>query len=330
MRFTKRHVLTIIAGAAFLLAFYLLYVPSLDRESVPALAFPILKQLTRSYRTERHTCNTPSENKRILDTRYNEIHKIQRSDQKRTYFIAMNLYNNEAVIPFMIRELARLIDFLGIENVFISVYENGSKDKTPELLGTFGEVLLVLNVSHKIVHLDHKTVFTKENRIPLLSEIRNRAIDGMFNSSIVYDYLLFFNDSNNTLIIVYFCRNDPLELIYQSYLQKSDIACGMDFTWDSANYYDNWVGRSMSGSLVRRYKGEITFKSDPESRWRYSMGLPIQVYSCWNGLALLNAEPFYKHDVRFRAYHKKLNECAASECKFLSKDYWELGYGIFL
>ena len=53
----------------------------------------------------------------------------------------------------------------------------------------------------------------------------------------------------------------------------------------------------------------------------------IQGYSCWNGMSLMNTEPFYKHDVRFRAGRVELGECADSECKLLARDFWSLGYG---
>lgn len=46
----------------------------------------------------------------------------------------MNLYQNEEVLPTFFQELPIIISQLGPENVFVSVYENNSDDKTQELL----------------------------------------------------------------------------------------------------------------------------------------------------------------------------------------------------
>ena len=42
---------------------------------------------------------------------------------------------------------------------------------------------------------------------------------------------------------------------------------------------------------------------------------------------MLNSEPFYEKGVRFRRSDTTINECAASECKLIAKDFWSLGYG---
>lgn len=47
----------------------------------------------------------------------------------------MNLYQNEEILPTFFQELPIIINQLGAENVFVSVYENNSDDKTQELLG---------------------------------------------------------------------------------------------------------------------------------------------------------------------------------------------------
>lgn len=52
-----------------------------------------------------------------------------------TTFIAMNFYQNEEILPTFFQELPIIINQLGPENVFVSIYENNSDDKTQELLG---------------------------------------------------------------------------------------------------------------------------------------------------------------------------------------------------
>jgi alpha-1,3-mannosyltransferase len=49
-------------------------------------------------------------------------------------FLAVNFFNNEAVLPTFFQELPVLIRHLGPARVFVSVFENGSSDRTPEML----------------------------------------------------------------------------------------------------------------------------------------------------------------------------------------------------
>ncbi|SRR5258708_742539 len=49
-------------------------------------------------------------------------------------FLAINLYNNEQVLPTFYQELPILLEHLGPQQVYVSIYENGSSDMTPELL----------------------------------------------------------------------------------------------------------------------------------------------------------------------------------------------------
>ncbi len=64
---------------------------------------------------------------------------------------------------------------------------------------------------------------------------------------------------------------------------------------------------------------------------RFQQHMPIQVQSCWNGVAILDPAPFYqpKH-VRFRMARIAEGECSASECSLICNDYWEAGYGRIL
>ena len=51
-----------------------------------------------------------------------------------TYYIASLLHNSEAIMPVYMSSLLTLTDELGHNNVFISIYENDSNDKTPVML----------------------------------------------------------------------------------------------------------------------------------------------------------------------------------------------------
>ncbi len=54
------------------------------------------------------------------------------------YYIASNLYNNELILPGWIYQMKKLIKYLGKDNVYLSIYENGdSTDNTVTYLNEF-------------------------------------------------------------------------------------------------------------------------------------------------------------------------------------------------
>ena len=74
--------------------------------------------------TSRPTCNLEPWH----DNRYASLRNST------NIFLAMNFHDNEDVLPTFFQEIPKLLDFLGPERVFISIYENGSTDRTPRLL----------------------------------------------------------------------------------------------------------------------------------------------------------------------------------------------------
>lgn len=61
--------------------------------------------------------------------------------------IALNLYNSESIVQSLGSNLLTLADFLG--QVTISIFENGSTDRTPEALSHLATVLSYANISHR-------------------------------------------------------------------------------------------------------------------------------------------------------------------------------------
>ncbi|KAJ2811318.1 hypothetical protein FBU31_007803, partial [Coemansia sp. 'formosensis'] len=97
-------------------------------------------------------------------------------------FIAANLYNSEKVLPNMAVQFILLAETLGRSRVFISIYENGSKDKTKDILHQFDETLNALGIPHRIVAEDAPKP-EHVHRIEYLAKVRNRAMEPLYNSS---------------------------------------------------------------------------------------------------------------------------------------------------
>lgn len=168
------------------------------------------------------------------------------------YLFALNLWNNQVVFPTLSRTLLSLSNYLGTENVFISIFENGSTDNTTLAMANFASVLTAAGVDHRIVSDKRKTNWKKVDRIAQLSVYRNVALEALKERE--FKDVVFVND-------VFVCERDALELLYQKRLQGADATCGMDWretkSWwqrlgligGSVKYYDNCVSRLSLFSL---------------------------------------------------------------------------------
>ncbi|EJD55628.1 hypothetical protein AURDEDRAFT_109884 [Auricularia subglabra TFB-10046 SS5] len=214
------------------------------------------------------------------------------------YFIAANFYNNERVLPYWTREMSKVITYLGTDNVYVSIYESYSRDKTPEMLEEFSQTLRNMNVKHTLVIRDQSIkkpspMYTNNARIVFLSSVRNKAMEPLYKMG-GFDRVLFSNDvyvEAESVIALLKARNGDW-----------DQVCALDFNvW---GLYDAWVIRDRLGGLV-------------SSRWPYLIeevgaravehGQPAPVFSCWNGITALRAEPFYSPEMR-RNHSSKLSK----------------------
>ncbi|KAG8921887.1 capsular associated protein [Tulasnella sp. 418] len=250
---------------------------------------------------------------------------LQASNHK--YFFAINLYNSFDVIPDIFATLFRVSAILGYHNVFVSIYENGSTDQTKALLRIFDA--LTRSVGMRItIRTSMRTRGAFNHRIEYLAEVRNAALVPLHelrdNEGEVFDTVVFMND-------ILPCVDDLLELIWQSRFQNAGITCAADYMFhDELNapvFYDNWVARDINGTALENAPFEGVFHNLESSR-RFQHHLPVQVQSCWNGIAILDPAPLYAHPhVKFRMAKLAEGECSASECSLIGNDYWNAGYG---
>ncbi|KAJ7178075.1 capsular associated protein [Mycena filopes] len=232
------------------------------------------------------------------------------------YFFAINLYNSFDVIPDLFATLFRVAAILGYHNVYVSIYENGSTDQTKALLRMFDA--LTRSVGMRItIRTSTRTRGAFNHRIEYLAEVRNAAFVPLHelrdSENEIFDTIVFMND-------ILPCVDDLLELIWQSRTNNAGITCAADYMYHdeigAPVFYDNWNAPF-----------ESIFHHAP-SNDRFQKHLPIQVQSCWNGIAILDPEPFYlPPHVRFRMAHITDGECSASECSLICNDYWNAGYG---
>ena len=243
------------------------------------------------------------------------------------YFFAINLYNSFGIIPDLFATLFRVAAVLGYHNVFVSIYENGSTDQTKALLRIFDA--LTRSVGMRItIRTSMRTRGAFNHRIEYLAEVRNAAMVPLHelrdSEGEFFDTLVFMND-------VLPCVDDVLELIWQSRRQNAGITCAADYMFHdeigAPVFYDNWVARDINGTALENAPFEAVFHHR-DSSTRFQRHLPVQVQSCWNGIAVLDPAPFYEPPhVRFRMAKLIEGECSASECSLICNDYWNALYG---
>lgn len=196
-------------------------------------------------------------------------------------FIALNLHNNEDVIPDFLVQLLDLVHYLGRKNIFISIYESGSFDTTKVYL-RFLEIFLSTWRVEYVIRTSPEKRSDSDHRIEYLARARNEAMrplyDDVRGAQRRFQKVLFFND-------IFFCADDVKELLYQSVHQRSDLTCAMDFdkAYPQLNpqlgFYDTWVARDMNGQAFRKPIDQIV--PDEAANQKYLNGLPFQAQCCW-------------------------------------------------
>jgi len=177
--------------------------------------------------------------------RYENLATAFKSD---SFFIAVNMFNNQEVAPDFFFQLNMLIMYLGRSNVFISIFENGSHDQTKTFLGIFKVLLDNLGVSHEI-KMSREGQPSGQHRIENLAKVRNTALEPLQKLEArgkFFAKIIFLND-------IIYCATDIQELLFQSYLQQADITCGLDFIRGGDNqlvFYDTWVARDIAGRIM--------------------------------------------------------------------------------
>lgn len=161
------------------------------------------------------------------------------------YLIGLNLYNSAHIIPTLSTALLAVSTFLGPANVHISIFENGSTDKTKVALAHFARSLGVLGVEHTILSDDRATDWKSVAKIEQLAVYRNVIIEPLLmNRTEAFKSIIVLND-------VFVCARDILELLREKMEQEADAVCAIDWRetrswarrmgWNGVKLYDNWV-----------------------------------------------------------------------------------------
>ncbi|KAG8725343.1 capsular associated protein [Ceratobasidium sp. 395] len=289
------------------------------------------------------SCGLSAEDKE----RYSELRQGGR------VFVAINLLQNEELMPTLARQLLALLEELGPGRVFVSIYENASMDLTVMHLRLLCQILDAVGTPYRIIARGLMELQQKEHghRISRLAHLRNTVLEPLFlvqNSTSEsqrnpFETVVFLND-------VFFCHGDVLELLLQKKRNRSVQSCGLDFG-PRGLVYDRWVLRTMRGAPIYRQKDLVEFfgppddielkprptilpeKDDEQDKAALDAGEPFQVFSCWNGMTAFTASVFASPtSLRFRTAHNDPDSKdgatnKASECYLSSVDLWKADLG---
>ncbi|KAL9112267.1 MAG: hypothetical protein Q9227_003385 [Pyrenula ochraceoflavens] len=262
----------------------------------------------------------------VLPSRMSRAFRIWSPKPK--YFFALDLWQVEDLLPTLLGALYETLAFLGPENCVVSIVEGRSTDGTIDILREFKDVLDTIGTKYHLLHNQVDPKDPSNDRIEALANLRNQALLPLTKSPNDFapdTVITFIND-------VYVCSEDILEMLHQHKTQKAHQMCGMDWV-GGFKFYDSWISRGINGDTFFEMSQNAgtdfptnLFWNDKMTRERFDKMKPFQVFSCWNGITTLTAEPFLKRLVQFRRAREEIGECFEGEPTVLARDFWTLGY----
>ncbi|KAL3443866.1 cryptococcal mannosyltransferase 1-domain-containing protein [Aspergillus insuetus] len=255
-------------------------------------------------------------------------------------FIAASLYDRGGDIAGgqWGQRILTLIDLLGEENVFLSIYENDSGSAGAGALLDFKAQVSCnksIVVEDKLDWADLHAVTVpggskRVKRIEYLAEVRNRALRPLdTDQEMRFDKLLYLND-------IIFDPVDALQLLFSTHADEDGVAqyraaCAVDFI-NPFKFYDTYATRDLQGYGVGLpFFPWFTTAGNGSSRKDVLAGTDaVRVRSCWGGMVAFDARYFQQpkagpsqdHVARFRASHDPFWE--ASECCLIHADIQDI------
>ncbi|RAH43452.1 glycosyltransferase family 69 protein [Aspergillus brunneoviolaceus CBS 621.78] len=247
-------------------------------------------------------------------------------------FIAAILYDPEGTIAGgrWGESLLQLIDLVGEDNVFLSIYENDSGGQGEQALRHLEDRVACNKSIQSDLHLDLSTFSRvtvpggaqRIKRTDYLAELRNRALRPLDDPAAQpYDRILYLND-------VIFDPIDAVQLLFSTNaahapdgVARYRAACAVDFI-NPFKFYDTYATRDLEGYGIG-LQFYPWFSTAGHARSRQDVLAQkdaVRVRSCWGGMVAFNATYFQRHDhpVRFRADSDLFYD--GSECCIIHAD----------
>ncbi|MCJ1258740.1 hypothetical protein MMC24_006573 [Lignoscripta atroalba] len=218
---------------------------------------------------------------------------------KEKVFIAISLYDKggHLVNGAWGQSVLNLINLLGEDNVFLSIYENDGGAEAERALNDFESKL---RCNHELVFEEHLPLeklpkitmpdgSQRIKRIVYLAEVRNRALRPLDQpSDVIYNKVLYLND-------VYFDPIDAAQLLFSTHTDqhgKTDYlaVCAVDFI-NAFKFYDTYASRDLEGySMGVPFFPFFSSAGNGQSRQDIlNEKDAVRVRSCWGGMVAFDA-----------------------------------------
>ena len=221
-------------------------------------------------------------------------------------FIAASLYDKEGEIVSgqWGQSVLHLIDILGPQNVFLSIYENDPDPLAQAVLDSFAQnvtsakaiVTEQLDLS-KLHHVSTPDGTQRLKRIEFLADVRNRALRPLYDETSIahstrFDKLLYLND-------IVFDPIDAANLLLSTNVDEMTgrtqyrAACATDFIMPF-KFYDTFATRDLEGyDMGVPFYPWFTGAGKAESRKDVlAQKDAVRVKSCWGGMVAFEAKWF--------------------------------------
>ncbi|QKX59167.1 uncharacterized protein TRUGW13939_06299 [Talaromyces rugulosus] len=219
-------------------------------------------------------------------------------------FIATNLYDRSGDLARgrWGHSLLELVDLLGHDNTFLSIYENDAGEEADRALA---ELDAQVHCNKSIVfepHYDFSQAETvtlpdgsvRFRRVPYLADLRNQALAPLAEQNkkgIRYDRILFMND-------VYFDPVDIVQLLFSTNMGDDGVsnyraACAVDFG-KVTRFYDTFAVRDAQGYRigVPFYPWFVSAGEAASRKDVLNQKDAVRVRSCWGGIVAFDAKYF--------------------------------------
>jgi hypothetical protein len=246
-------------------------------------------------------------------------------------FIAATIYeeNGELTSGPWGQSVLDLVDLIGPENTYLSIYENNPDDGTRESLHNYKERT---PCNHTITYedLDLSTLprvalpngETRLKRITFLAEVRNRALIPIDSSGVAFDRVLYINDVNF----------DPIEaaqLLFSTHIDANGradygAACAVDFI-NPFKFYDRFASRDLDGYIMGiPFFPWFTSGGTSTSRDATMAGSDaVPVRSCWGGMTAFEAKWFQQSISPAPAIPEFAQQYSPLRFRYEENTFWE-------
>ncbi|KZZ92230.1 Mannosyltransferase 1, CMT1 [Ascosphaera apis ARSEF 7405] len=237
-----------------------------------------------------------------------------------TVFIAASLYDPTGAVVggSWGQSILQLIDLIGDDKAFLSIYENNSGEAGHSALKEFEKKLKCRNSITYEATMDAKGVqqitlpdgTKRVKRIAYLAEVRNRALRILDTDTSLpkFDRLLYVND-------IVFDPVDALQLLFSTNVDADGVAqyraaCATDFI-NAFKFYDTFATRDLEGYSMGNAQSRQDVLDQKDA---------VRVRSCWGGMVAFDASYFQTKTspARFRAEDDAFWD--ASECCLIHAD----------